>query len=339
MANAASCHRLSRIFALSLVLGTALPASISLAQGAAAGKTKELAAMVHQAEILIDNYRGHGDELERASQLLTKVLATDDRFAPAYVEAARLTLVGGHIMSSDFEAGTLDQAEKLLHKAVALNPREAEAFLLLGHVREMADKFEDASAYLDHARSLGTRDPWLEYNYGYYYEHTNRPELAERHYRKVLDQGPSAAPRRRNAYVTAALSLQRLAALKEDNDKVITYGKLATAAAPANDAWVWSDVAEVLFVQGYFDDAIEHARKALSIMDYVCGRAILALSLYGKWATLAANGHGADGERYFAEAHAFDIDVDYVNRRFRRAAAPVRVLAPIVELRLAHDPH
>ncbi len=339
MANAVSRPWRSRRLVLLLVLSVALSAPISPAQGAVAGKRKELAAEVHEAQVLIDNYRGRPEDLRRASDLISTTMKEDNSFAPAYVQAARLILVGGHIVSDDFAAGTLDKAEQLLQKAITLNPREAEAFVLLGHVNELAGKLDEALTSLDRARSLGSRDPWLQNNYGAYYLRMNQPEIAARYYRKVSDVGPGKTSQRRSAYIDATTTLQWLAALKEDNDAVIAYGKLATSAASPDDAWTWGNVGNVLFIQGYFDEAIDHARKALSIMDYGVGREVLALALYGKWASLSANGHSTDGEPYFTEAYALEPDLNQVVWRFKRSADPVRALVPIVERRMGHGPN
>ena len=130
-----------------------------------------------------------------------------------------------------------------------------------------------------------------------------RYELSDHHYQRVVSLGAGTSPQQRRAYVHALKQRQWLAALREDNLEVIRLGKLATDAAPSDDAWTWGAVADTLFIQGYFDESIAHARKALSIMSYGVGRNALALGLYGKWARLVAEGRGHEAEEYFEEAY------------------------------------
>lgn len=69
---------------------------------------QQLSALVLKAQRSIDDYNGQELYLEKAGEFLVKAAQLDNTYAPIYVEAARLTLVGGHIASFEFSAGTLE---------------------------------------------------------------------------------------------------------------------------------------------------------------------------------------------------------------------------------------
>ena len=56
-----------------------------------------------KAVVLLDNYRGDRELLNRASILLSDVLAKDKSFAPAYREVGRLLMKAGHKYNYKFE--------------------------------------------------------------------------------------------------------------------------------------------------------------------------------------------------------------------------------------------
>jgi tetratricopeptide (TPR) repeat protein len=301
----------------------------------AASPSEELLARTHKAQVLLDQYYGNRDKIARAQQYVVEVLEAAPQFVPAYVQAARVMIMGGHIVSRQFASGTLEGAEGVLLKAKALEPDNAEVHGLLGHVYYLKGDLNAAMLSLETAKRLKSPNPWLNNNYGDLFLRLKQIELADRHYQLVTDLGAGTTAQQLRAYVYALQKRQWVAALREDNPEVLRLGKMAVDAAPPEDAWVWGDVASVLFIQGYFDESIAHSRKALSIMNYGVGRSNLALGLYGKWASMVVSGRGPEAEKYFAEAYALNPNLTQVVQRFAQSARVVVSLAPIVEKRQA----
>jgi tetratricopeptide (TPR) repeat protein len=295
--------------------------------------SKELAAKTYKAQVLLDQYQGNRTNLMQAQELIVDILKVEPRFVPAYIQAARITIMGGHIVSHKFVGGTLETAESILLEAKRLEPSNAEVYGLLGHVYARKGNMPAAVESLDKAKELKSPNPWLNNNYGDVYMELKKYELSDKHYQIVEKLGVGATPQQRRAYIYALQKRQWIAVLKDDNAEMLRLGKLATAAAPVDDAWTWGEVANNLFIQGYFDESIAHSRKALSIMNYGVGRNNLALGLYGKWASLASKGGAAEAEKYFQEAFSLKPDLADVVQRFRHSAKVVIDLVPIMQKR------
>jgi tetratricopeptide (TPR) repeat protein len=303
----------------------------------AATATDDLAKLTYEAQQLIDEYYGDQAQLTRAESVLQNVLTKDPKFVPAYLQAARLALVSGFIVqveqSFHFEGGTLEVARAMLEHAEQLEPKNPDVHVLLGHLHTVEEDLGAALRALQTAEQLQSTNPWLHNNFGEVFMQVHDLDEADRHYRMVEALGPGKTSQQRRAYIQALTRRQTVAMFKDDNEAVKRLGKLATEAAPPNDAWTWGNVANNLFIQGFFEDAIRDSRKALSIMSYGVGRQNLALALYGKWAELTAAGRLADAEKYFVEAYSLHPDLDAVVARFERSAESVIRLAPILKRR------
>lgn len=296
---------------------------------------EELATKTHRAQELLDRYNGNNENIVQAAELIDEVLKIQPDYVPAYIQAARATIKGGHIVSYEFTGGTLELAEKILLQARELQPDYADVYELLGNVYFLEGRMDTALEALDKATQLKSSNPFLHINYGSIYQKLQKYELADQQFQLVVDLGPGSSAQQRNAYVGALQHKQWLAALRDDNAEVLRLGKMATDAAPADDAWTWGNVANVLFIQGYFDESIEYSRKALSIMNYGVGRNTLALGLYGKWASLVAKRHNLEAEKYFDEAYSLNSDLASVVKRFRHSAKVVARLTMYIQSRQA----
>lgn len=295
---------------------------------------EQLAAKTLKARESLDTYYGKRANLRRAQEEIDEVLAAQPKFVPAMIQAARVTIMGGHIAYYEFKGGTIEGAERILLQARELEPNNAEVHGLLGHVRFLKSDYPGAIESLDRAKSLKLSNPWLNNNYGDVYQKLGKNDLAGEHYRMVATLGQGSSAQQRRAYIHALSKLQWLAVLKEDDAEVLRLAKLATEAAPSDDAWTWSNTANILFIQGHFDETIAYARKALTIMNYGAARTTLALGLYGKWASLAAKGRAREAEKHFEEAFALNAEVGTIATRFGQASRPVAALEPMVRKRL-----
>lgn len=317
-----------------LFLALALASGTSFATPAAE-KTADLGARTRAAQELLDTYYGSRSNLVQAQALLDGVLKEDPKFVAAHIQAARVIIMGGHIVHYQFAGGTIEAADTILRQALELAPEDPEVFVLMGHVLKLQRKGQEAIFALEKARRLKAINPWLDNNLADVHQEFGNDILAASHFQRVVDKGPGSTAQQRRAYVHAATGLLWIASRRNDDAEVMRYGKMMVEAAPPEDAWARGNFAQVLVYQGYFEEAEANARKALSIMNYGAARNQLAFALYGRWARLASEGKAAEGEAFFAEAQRLNPDLASVVKRFRSAGGPLRPLAAQLEQRAA----
>lgn len=310
-----------------LIVTLSLAGGVVAAPSVGTGDASPAAPLVEQAATLLDEHFGDRDVLRRAAELLGEARAADPDYARLYVEAARLTIKGGHLVNDEFAGGTLEAAEFWLSKAIALDSEYPDAHVVMGHLLRQTGECPRAFEHLDKAKALKTSNPWLQNNYADCLEASGRPDQAKEIFEQVIARGAGTDAATRNAYVDAATKLQWYAAVAGVNREVKRYAELATAAAAPKDAWTWGNVAMPLFLMGQNDEAERYARKALSIMDYGPGREALALTLYSKWARHMRPEDAPAAEPIFDEAYALFPDLDRVIAIFESGAPSVSWLS------------
>jgi tetratricopeptide (TPR) repeat protein len=88
----------------------------------------------------------------------------------------------------------LENAEKLLLKAVRLNRRNANALINLSHLYLKMKRFDDAAELFQEAASLDKDDPSLWFHLGLCYEQSNRNPEALQAYKRCNELGASEWP-------------------------------------------------------------------------------------------------------------------------------------------------
>jgi tetratricopeptide (TPR) repeat protein len=290
----------------------------------------ELSAEVNRAKVILDQYHGDGQKLIDAATVLNNVIKINPNFAPTYVEVARLILKDGHLVGRKYVDGTLNKAEEALKKAKKIDPSYADIYIVLGYVYFLKDNYTEALETLDQATKLKSTSPWLHSNYGDVYQRMGQLDKADSEYQLIINMGPGNTDEQRNAYIDSLYEQQKIAVKKGDKDRVLKLAKLATAEASPSDAWTWGNVALNLFKMGFFDEAINDSRKALSIMNYGVGQHNLALALYGKGAQLEQQGHKEEAKNYFQEAYSLHPDMGKIFSDFARSSNEVRQLIPVL---------
>ena len=96
------------------------------------------------------------------------------------------------VISCQFEQ--LENAEKLLLKAVRLNRRNANALINLAHLYLRMKRFDDATELFQEAASLDKDDPSLWFHLGICYEQSNRNPEALQAYKRCNELGTSEWP-------------------------------------------------------------------------------------------------------------------------------------------------
>lgn len=144
---------------------TVLAACLAFPHSCFADPTSAARLAVEAKEVL-DAHYGNQAQLERAAGLLTRAIAENKDDASIYVQAARLTIKGGHVVATQFRPGTLEAYGELLDRALSLDPRNAKALILKAQFLNLSGDHDAERAALDKAKETGTRDAWLLVGYG-----------------------------------------------------------------------------------------------------------------------------------------------------------------------------
>jgi tetratricopeptide (TPR) repeat protein len=243
--------------------------------------------LVAKARELVDIYYGDDRLLTDAADLLAQAYKANPKDANLYVQAARITVMGGFIQFDTYQAGTFDRYAALLDKALKLDPRNAKARILRAQVFARREQRVEQLKELEHATALGTKDPWLQIGYGNYFGAVGDAAGSYQAYAKVMERGPGSTPSERKAYVNALGELSRfgIPGVRKE-DWLRKHAEWAVAARYPTDAWTPLGYAEDFIDYKAFDDAIFYARIALKTMNFAAGRKTLAGALYAKAAEL-----------------------------------------------------
>lgn len=260
--------------------------------------------MFKRAVILLDGYRGDSTSLEAASADLKNILVRNPRYAPAHREMARYFIMQGHISSERFEPGSLEAAEYAINKALEIDPKYAEAYVLFGHLYRLMGRHREALEALKKAEKLGTNDPWLYNNWADLLIAEGKYEEAVTRYRKVID---SKTPNRKAMGVALEGMIRYYVSVRKLDKADLFYRK--SIAFEPDSAWGYGNYAQFLLCKkDDYENSILRSRQALRIMNYGAGRYWLASALYRKWAQSVISGVPDSGKKYFSEAMALYPD-------------------------------
>jgi len=291
------------IVAAALILHAALMCHSAVAANSEGQKT------VAEAKFLLDTYYGNGGNLQRASVLLNKALARSERDAEAYIQAARLTVMGGHIDREDDRTNTADAYHALLDKALAIDPRNQKAHILKAEAYDLQKDYRREVAELDKAKAYGESDPWLWMGYARFSERFDDHMSAYHFYSKVEALGPGTSLEHRRAYVYALDHLADFGPAPGEPFRLKELANTARRERHPTDAWTLGNFAEKFVYHGMFDDAIVFSREALQTMNYGAARLTLAAALYGKAALLIVEGkQRGDADRLISEAQKLGLN-------------------------------
>lgn len=262
-------------------------------------KNLDLFNKFNTARDLVNSWRGQSDKLASADKLLSTILEEDPQFAPAYREYGRIHIMNGYIHSEKFKEGSLDLSEKFILKSIEIEPKYADAYVLLGHLYTLMKKYKEAQISLEKAESIGTKNPWLNLNWASLLIEEKQYSKALQQYINVLFTQPSD----KKAYLTALSGLTKLYEISGDFENARIYFTKQIEYEPES-AWILGNYAHfLLFSYGDIDEAIKNGEKALQIMNYEIGRLVLACALYTKWAIFLDDPIKRDNaQQYFDQA-------------------------------------
>jgi ankyrin repeat protein/cytochrome c-type biogenesis protein CcmH/NrfG len=296
---------------------------------------KDQEKLVSQAREWLDEYSGQDRELLlKASDNLERVLKVNEGHVAARIERARLYIKAGHINYRNFQPGTLQRAERDLRVALTVNPKSADAYILLGNVFLWAYAPKEALTALETAEKIGTDNPWLHINWADALMDLDRWDEAEARLRKALEQyGTMAAPPKR---VVRSVH-EKLASVYTRQRKFEDADKEYQAAIAMDPTYAWGrgNYADfLLFRRGMPDAAIAEAEKTIEIMDYGMVRMTLAAARYAKWAELKGKAP-AEAAKYLALAEAQTRDFSWVMPQSAKSVSAGPVIQNMVRALMA----
>lgn len=125
------------------------------------------------------NSRTKIEDLNKAEEILKKIISSNKQYAPAYRELGRVyTIKGDHLSSVD-----------AINKALEIEPDYADAYVLLGYEYLLFYKLDAAKSSLKRAEELGSKNPWLDLNYGFIHQKEGDYEAAFKRCEKVYHSG------------------------------------------------------------------------------------------------------------------------------------------------------
>lgn len=285
-----------------------------------------------QATELLDSYYGNRTSLETAGSLIEQIIQEDPKNANAYMQAARLIGKDGWFASDSDEPIVFEKYRVLLDKAIALDPKLPEAYILKAQYFGYMKNYPEQLRALDKAKSLGTDNRWMWIGYGDYYRNTRAYVAMMEHYTKVEAMGPGGNGSQRRAFIYVLKQIGTSYRSEQDTPiRLKKYAELARKERDPADAWTLQFFAQEFLELGMFDDAIVFARESLSTMDFGSGRLTLVTALFGKAAQLQQVEMRPTKflTPYLVEANSFGFSIEAIVERFANASPNVKNLVPI----------
>jgi len=300
----------------------------------AAGMTGEIGNSndkVLAARALLDRYYGDPEILNQAETLLDEVFKSGAVSAQGYVEAARLTIMGGHLYRDRFQRDTITVYQDLLNRALAADPSNQKALILKAEAYSFQRDYPQEGEYLGKARALGTTDPWLWVGFARHSSNIGDYRAAIVYYSKVESQGPGTTATERKAYIASLMGLSGVLPEADRAARLRELAKLAARERDPADAWTLVNFADSFFRNGMFDDAIQYARDALHTMDFGAAHLTLAASLYCKAAKFTLEGNGGAAKQAIVEAKSQGVDPSDILEEISDSGDEPNRLLPIVK--------
>ena len=219
-----------------------------------------------------------------------------------------------------------------LDRALLLDPDEPKAHLLAAELHALQGDQAARRAALDQASALvSTREPWLTIGYARFHGDHGDWTLARQLYLRVEAAGPGANTSTRQAYITALTRLAHFTAISRDPARLRTLAAQAARERHPDDAWVLGSFASRFVAVGLFEDAVTQARAALRVMDHTAARLTLAAGLYGQAAALIQADRARTAAPLIDEARALGLDGRRVLERLSHGSEPVQALMPVLK--------
>jgi tetratricopeptide (TPR) repeat protein len=229
------------------------------------------------AVALIDS--ASANSLDEAKFILERLVSDDPKFAAGYIELARVA------MKSNWSSEGLHQAETLLASASDIEPDNANAKILLGHVYTHQRKYAKAEAVLADAARSDTRNLWLWTNWGQLLEIQGKIDLALVKYREAITR-PMNHNSHDRARIFAYMYTLAILEKRQDFDRMEPLYKQQIAEFGSGSCYSAGYSRFLLQTRGDIDGSIDLSKRALNQnCEDSESRQLLGLAHYVKWAS------------------------------------------------------
>ncbi|MBI1335678.1 MAG: tetratricopeptide repeat protein [Phycisphaera sp.] len=183
---------------------------------------------------------------------LTRTHAEDKNLAQQRWRSARSSLIL-NMAQRQFDTGDLDQAEKSLSDAVAMDPGNAQLHLLGGRIQVERGNLERAANLFELAISQDPELPEAYYYLGMVLQRWQQPDKALENYQKAYDL--------ENDNPAFLLAVSEMLVATGQQDEALTLLKDRAVHFDQN-AGIRAAIGQVYLIQRKFDDAAEAFRQA-----------------------------------------------------------------------------
>lgn len=295
-----------------LLVAVCLPASaiasqpLSPAEAKYQQKSPELFDKYMKAKNLISLPGERNEELEEANILLAEIFEADISFAPGYVEFARLIYKTGYrpgqLIVSNFgiryEVETWEHAEIAIKQALKLEPRYADAYLMLGRIHISKFQNLDAHTALNNAALLGSRSSWLYLYYADILNENNKLKAARLLYQIVIGQEVTD----KSAYHQALLELAINYKTSGDYEMADIWFRRAIELKPTPTC-LNNYASFLIYRKADFKKAIEIGERSMEIATTEEGKIVLGTAYYARWALVKELSGESEAQPLFDKAH------------------------------------
>ncbi len=249
---------------------------------AAVAETGSVAARLTAAQFyekgkrLVERYQGDSAVLMEAKGYFQKAVALEERFAPAYLELAKLAVDLAYQRGLDYDQDEVAAALPWLEKAAAIDPNAVDLYDARAAVAFAQQHYEEAEAAVQRAIQL---DPQA----ARYYLRLGRIAEARKALPQALEAYQQASAHQPNARVLVE-TYDHLASVYErlGDMELAADSYQQVFALDATHPWSWVNYCAFLNRRARYDEAIQACQHALRLMNFGVGHLQLARAYLGK---------------------------------------------------------
>ena len=233
-------------------------------------------------------YSGSGDNMTRAAQIASEMYKAKPNSAYSYAAIAEIYFGSNNQRGDPPGEVVMTAAEK----AISLSPKLAEPLLIKARLFLAEGMVEEAKKSGDAALKLSPEKPEVMFVQARVAELSRNYADAEAWYLKDIN-ALTDPDRKSNVYGW----MGNMLASKQPPEvaRGVEAMRKSVELSPTSP-WKLSNHASFLVrYTTNFDEAIDHAERALKIMNFGAARRNLGFALYGKWAVLTMGGNPQPG--------------------------------------------
>ncbi|MBK6692638.1 MAG: protein kinase [Myxococcales bacterium] len=281
---------------------TTVPAFAALAKETtpSPAESKET-ALYADAMVLVDEWHGRPEPLANAEAKLKEALTLTPTFALAHAGLARIALKRAYVGGSEYRPEGLTAAHAMADRALALDARCAEAFVVRAWLHRNGGDLSRAKAAAAEAEKLAPTAPSYLLLKADLMSKGGDLDGAEALLGRLI-----TTTKDRTVAARAYGTLDTIYRERDDAPALDQVYRRVVDLEPES-AWAKGNYANFLVDNGNFDKALEYGQAALRQMDYGAGRRTVAQAHTGKGIELLWDQGDLEGAKLaFSRAAAMD---------------------------------